>query len=132
MDAGAVTGNPSRYITDPAPHGTPLKNSSLQRGREKWQRHQNYASHILSEESVLLHRVILHPLLFRCDAETVHRQAVAACRVAGFQPLGPARPCQTFTAPELRAEVPGPRRENPVGLAAGWDKSGCEPFLSSV
>jgi hypothetical protein len=24
MDAGAVTGNPSRYITDPAPDGTPL------------------------------------------------------------------------------------------------------------
>ena len=30
MDAGAVTGNPSRYITDPAPDGTPLENSSLQ------------------------------------------------------------------------------------------------------
>ncbi len=30
MDAGAVTGNPSRYITDPAPDGTPPENSSLQ------------------------------------------------------------------------------------------------------
>ncbi|NLX98223.1 MAG: hypothetical protein GXY83_18855, partial [Rhodopirellula sp.] len=30
MDAGAVTGNPSRFITDPAPDGTPLENSSLQ------------------------------------------------------------------------------------------------------
>jgi hypothetical protein len=54
MDAGAVTGNPSRYITDPAPDGTPLKNSSLQHGREKWQRHPDYANHILSEEFVLL------------------------------------------------------------------------------
>ena len=30
MDAGAVTGNPARYITDPAPDGTRLENSSLQ------------------------------------------------------------------------------------------------------
>ena len=30
MDAGAVTGNASRFITDPAPDGTPLENSSLQ------------------------------------------------------------------------------------------------------
>ena len=79
-----------------------------------------------------LYRAILRPLLFRCDAETVHRQAVAACRVAGALPLGPARACQTFTPPELRAKVAGLRRENPVGFAAGWDKSGCEALLSSV
>ena len=32
MDAGAVTGNLSRYITDAAPDDTPPENSSLQHG----------------------------------------------------------------------------------------------------
>ena len=73
-----------------------------------------------------LYRVILRPLLFRLDAESAHRRAVAACRVAGALPLvlALARACLCFTAPELQTEVAGLRVENPVGLAAGWDKSG--------
>ncbi|HPM83792.1 MAG TPA: quinone-dependent dihydroorotate dehydrogenase [Candidatus Anammoximicrobium sp.] len=73
-----------------------------------------------------LYRLILRPLLFRLDAEAAHRRAVAACRVAGALPLVPtlARACLNFTAPELQTEVAGLRVENPIGLAAGWDKSG--------
>ena len=73
-----------------------------------------------------LYRDILRPLLFRFDAETVHQRTVAACGVAGELPLVPtlARGCLNFTAPELQTEVAGLRVENPVGLAAGWDKSG--------
>jgi dihydroorotate dehydrogenase (fumarate)/dihydroorotate dehydrogenase len=73
-----------------------------------------------------LYRVILRPWLFRLDAETAHRLAVAACGVVGALPLLPglARRCLHYTAPNLQTEVAGLRVDNPLGLAAGWDKSG--------
>ena len=70
-----------------------------------------------------LYRAILRPLLFRLDAESAHRRAVAARRVAGALPLVPALACLSFTAPELQTEVAGLRVDNPVGLAAGMDKN---------
>jgi dihydroorotate dehydrogenase (fumarate)/dihydroorotate dehydrogenase len=73
-----------------------------------------------------LYRFLLRPLLFRFDPETVHQRTVEACRLVGTLPLVPAlaRSCLSFTAPELQTEVAGLRFENPIGLAAGWDKSG--------
>lgn len=73
-----------------------------------------------------LYRAMLRPLLFRLDAETVHQRTVAACGVAGALPLVPAlaRTCLDFTAPELQTELAGLPVTNPIGLAAGWDKSG--------
>ena len=78
-----------------------------------------------------LYRLVLRPLLFRLDAETAHRRAVAACRVAGALPLVPAlaRACLNFTAPELQTEVAGLRVENPVGLAAGCARVSVKALL---
>ena len=73
-----------------------------------------------------LYKKLLRPLLFRLDPETAHRGAIAAGRLLGRLPWGPqtVRGCLDFCAPELRTEVAGLRLENPLGLAAGWDKSG--------
>ncbi len=68
----------------------------------------------------------LRPLLFRLDPETAHNAAIAACRIAGRLPIVPRvlEKSLTIDAPELRTEVAGLQFPNPIGLAAGWDKSG--------
>lgn len=73
-----------------------------------------------------LYRAILRPLLFRANAEAAHQFTVEACRVAGALPLIPwaTRACLEYRAPELHTDVAGIRFQNPIGLAAGWDKSG--------
>ena len=73
-----------------------------------------------------LYRALLRPLLFRMNAERAHHMTVEACRIAGALPVMPqlARACLRFQATELNTEVAGLPFENPVGLAAGWDKSG--------
>ena len=72
------------------------------------------------------YRTLVRPGLFRLNPETVHQRTVELCRIAGGLPLVPklARFRWHFTAPELQTEVAGLRVENPVGLAAGRDKSG--------
>jgi len=69
---------------------------------------------------------MLRPLLFRLDAETAHHGTVEACRWFGAVPGVPAlsRACFEREEPRLRTEVAGLSFANPVGLAAGWDKSG--------
>lgn len=69
---------------------------------------------------------IVRRLLFRLDAERVHSLTVEACRVAGAVPGVPKmmRACFEFTAPELESNVAGLQLKSPLGLAAGWDKSG--------
>ncbi len=68
----------------------------------------------------------VRPLLFRLDAETAHHLTVQSCRVAGSIPGLPAlsHSCLHSSAPELVSEFGGLRFSNPIGLAAGWDKSG--------
>ncbi|WP_206028524.1 quinone-dependent dihydroorotate dehydrogenase [Thalassoroseus pseudoceratinae] len=70
--------------------------------------------------------MFLRPLLFQLDPETAHNATVSACRVAAKIPLLPwiCERSLTFRAPELCTEVAGLRFPNPIGLAAGWDKSG--------
>jgi dihydroorotate dehydrogenase (fumarate)/dihydroorotate dehydrogenase len=60
------------------------------------------------------------------EAERAHSLAIDACRIAGRVPLLPAilRRSLACSAPELACEVAGLRFEHPIGLAAGWDKSG--------
>jgi dihydroorotate dehydrogenase len=68
----------------------------------------------------------LRPLLFRLDAETAHHASVAACQWAALLP-GMRRLTRSrlqFTAPELECQAAGLDFANPIGLAAGWDKSG--------
>jgi hypothetical protein len=68
----------------------------------------------------------LRPVLFRLDAETAHHLTVQSCRVAGSIPGLPAlsHSCLHSSAPELVSEFGGLHFSNPIGLAAGWDKSG--------
>jgi len=62
----------------------------------------------------------MKPLLFRLDPEAAHRLALNAMRARGVWPFprdgvgGVARPVAAL----------GLRFENPIGLAAGWDKDG--------
>lgn len=69
---------------------------------------------------------ILRPLLFRLDAETAHHGTVEACHWLGKLPGVPQLTRALFETnePSLRFEVAGLSFVNPLGLAAGWDKSG--------
>ncbi|MCG6158212.1 quinone-dependent dihydroorotate dehydrogenase [Rubinisphaera margarita] len=69
---------------------------------------------------------MIRPLLFRLDAERTHHLTVEACRVAGRIPgtVGVMRACFEVDEPMLHTDVAGLRFSNPIGLAAGWDKSG--------
>ena len=73
-----------------------------------------------------LYSRLVRPLLFRLDAETAHAWTVEACRIAARTPGGAWCAKRLFERrwPELESEVAGLRFANPVGLAAGWDKSG--------
>ncbi len=73
-----------------------------------------------------LYTTLFRPLLFRLDAETAHHLTVESCRLAAEVPLAKpiARYSLQFRAPELECEVAGLQFDNPLGLAAGWDKSG--------
>lgn len=73
-----------------------------------------------------IYTTVIRPLLFRLDAETAHHMTVEGCRVFGAIP-GVAALTQRLLKiddPVLRIEVAGLRFPNPIGLAAGWDKSG--------
>ena len=68
----------------------------------------------------------LRPLLFRCDPEWSHNQAIALGASIGSRALGRkilAR-LYAYTDPCLAIEVAGLHCPNPVGLAAGFDKNG--------
>jgi dihydroorotate dehydrogenase len=73
-----------------------------------------------------LYSSLIRSLLFQLDAETAHHGTVEACRLAGALPLVPeiTRACLEFKAPELQCEAAGMQFDHPIGLAAGWDKSG--------
>lgn len=77
------------------------------------------------ESLMSLYTSCLRPLLFRLDAEVAHHATVEACHYAGQVPgLATAmRAVLEYRAPELETEVVGLRLANPLGLAAGWDKS---------
>lgn len=73
-----------------------------------------------------LYTSIVRPVLFRLDPETVHHGTVQICHWLGEVP-GTAALSRTLLEthePRLRIEVAGLSFANPIGLAAGWDKSG--------
>jgi dihydroorotate dehydrogenase len=81
------------------------------------------------------YRAALRPLLFRTDAETIHGLAIRGGELAGR--LGPLRSAlsrrNTNTDPRLAVDIAGLRFSSPIGLAAGFDKSGrAVPLLSSL
>jgi dihydroorotate dehydrogenase (fumarate)/dihydroorotate dehydrogenase len=71
------------------------------------------------------YRALLRPLLFRADAEAVHRLAIGAAEWAGKS----AKLCAAIERrlgphdARLAIEVAGLRMRSPIGLAAGFDKS---------
>ena len=67
---------------------------------------------------------LFRPLLFGLDPEDAHRLTLQSVRMAGSLP--PARWFlrAIFAAPEKPVEVFGLHFQNPVGLAAGYDKDG--------
>ncbi len=77
----------------------------------------------------------IRPLLFRLDAETVHHATVEACRWSGAIPgvTTISRALLEVHDPALQSVVAGIHFENPIGLAAGWDKSArALPMLDSL
>ena len=82
-----------------------------------------------------LYRRILRPLLFRLDAERAH-ELTLAIGTAGSKLPGVSRLARTLTYfedPRLEVSAAGLRFRNPIGLAAGFDKSGLAiKALSSI
>jgi dihydroorotate dehydrogenase len=71
------------------------------------------------------YRALLRPLLFRADAERVHRLAIGAAEWAGKSATLCAaieRRLEPHDA-RLAIDVAGMRMRSPIGLAAGFDKS---------
>ena len=68
----------------------------------------------------------VRPILFRQDAERHHDTAIRLCEIAGASGFVPAvaRRLFGFSDDRLTTEVAGIRFPNPIGLAAGYDKSG--------
>jgi len=76
--------------------------------------------------SVDLYQRVVRPILFRLDAERAHHWTVEASRLAGRMPwlAQRLRSRLQFDDPSLASDVAGLSFGNPIGLAAGWDKSG--------
>jgi dihydroorotate dehydrogenase len=83
-----------------------------------------------------LYRTLARPLLFRTDPEAMHDRAIRAAERAGRSRFV----CSAVSACEapahdhrLATEIAGLRFSHPIGLAAGFDKSGrATPFWSAL
>ena len=67
---------------------------------------------------------VLRPILFRLDPELVHSWTLRLIRVAGQLPPARALLRRMYSVPAEPVEAFGLRLNNPVGLAAGYDKDG--------
>lgn len=72
-----------------------------------------------------LYRYALKPLFFAFDAEDIHDRFTNIGALLGSTPLGrtATRMLFRYEHPALRTTVAGIRFENPIGLAAGFDKN---------
>lgn len=66
----------------------------------------------------------IRKLLFRLDPETAHTMTLSLLRLAGGLPFARAFLRAVFRAPNKPVQAFGLRFNNPVGLAAGYDKDG--------
>ena len=73
-----------------------------------------------------MYRRIIKPLLFSLSIERAHHVVLLMLRILGLIPGGRwlLRKCYAVEHPALEREVFGMRFANPVGLAAGFDRSG--------
>jgi dihydroorotate dehydrogenase len=70
-----------------------------------------------------LYSTVVRPLIFRLDPEQAHRLALRVGAFAGF--TAPAmRAVFRASNPRLASKIAGLQFENPIGLSAGFDKSG--------
>jgi len=67
---------------------------------------------------------LFRPLLFKLDPENAHHLTLQSVRLAGVLPPLRWFLRALFAAPEKPVEVFGLKFQNPVGLAAGYDKDG--------
>lgn len=67
---------------------------------------------------------LLRSFLFRLDAETAHQLTLQSLRMAGNLPLSNWFLRQIYKAPSKPVQAFGLTFQNPVGLAAGYDKDG--------
>jgi dihydroorotate dehydrogenase len=74
----------------------------------------------------ILYRSIVRPLLFRLDPEFAHGETLRACAIAGRSAFlrRIVRARLRVTDARLTQTVAGIVFENPIGLAAGFDKNG--------
>jgi dihydroorotate dehydrogenase len=78
---------------------------------------------------------IIRPALFRLDAERAHNLALRTSELGGRMPAARrlARRLYEVDDPRLHVTVAGLRMSNPLGLAAGFDKSArAVPMLGSL
>lgn len=79
-----------------------------------------------------LYTLLVRPLLFRFDAEAAHHASIAAASALGWSHSLVAALCAPRD-PRLATTLGGLALASPVGLAAGYDKSGdAVRFLSSL
>ena len=79
-----------------------------------------------------LYTSIARPLLFSLDAEAAHRLALNVGAALGWSGRL-VRPLTAARDPILRTTLAGLELENPIGLAAGFDKSGTAlPMLAGL
>ncbi len=79
-----------------------------------------------------LYSSLARPIAFRLEAERAHNLALATASRLGWAAL-PLRRLLSSHDPRLATEVAGIRFPTPLGLAAGFDKSGTAlPFLAGL
>src|SRR5688572_29007726 len=81
------------------------------------------------------YRSLLRPLLFRVDPESAHERTAALMRRAAAVPGAAAALAALFEyrSPRLACRQWGIDFANPIGLAAGFDKTGeLYPFLTAA
>ena len=70
-----------------------------------------------------IYRNCLRTLLFRQESETAHNRVLKGLSIASRFPVLPLLTDCLYGAPDLPVEFAGLRFSNPIGLAAGMDKS---------
>ncbi len=72
-----------------------------------------------------MYKALIRPLLFKLDPEFVHSLVVKLIKFVHYLPFGGLllKKIFTFNNPSLKRNFLGLKFENPVGLAAGFDKN---------
>lgn len=73
-----------------------------------------------------LYTHLVRPLLFRLDPERAHNLSIHLCEWLGRIPAATTLMRYWYSTPQplLQSKMSGLHFDNPIGIAAGWDKSG--------